>query len=227
MFYRQWRNNRPRGSKYDIAETDDDSILLTVYTLGVDIQKVSDGHLEGLHYNLLLTTDLPKYEKEVYVGGVVGTIEKPVSAEPLPVDMRRAPAGKIILGLDLPTKSQVHILGFTANDQNLPKLLENTRLDNRMTKVQLEGDFPDFFKLYCTTGREIELREVLDPTRMAFLIDFCSTFNFELVGNNVYFVQSDIEGQTANLPMIKAAEEFTQKVLPVLQRMSGIESSAT
>jgi hypothetical protein len=62
----------------------------------------------------------------------------------------------------------------------------------------------------------------LDPTRMAFLVDFCEKLNFELVENNLYFVQPETNDQTVNnVSVVEAAEDFAEKILPTLQRMTN------
>jgi hypothetical protein len=138
---------RPPVIKFDDAGPDDgSSIIISIYTTGAGLQKVSDGTLLGLHYDLLITTDesIP---------------------EGLPDGIVPAPSGQIIMNLGLPEKSSVHIAGFSLKDETSRYLLSNTNLDNAMTTVKLEGDFPDHFKLYCTKDRELELLEILDPTR--------------------------------------------------------------
>ncbi len=57
---------------------------------------------------------------------------------------------------------------------------------------------------------------------MAFLVDFCEKLNFELVENNLYFVQPETNDQTVNnVSVVEAAEDFAEKILPTLQRMTN------
>lgn len=52
-----------------------------------------------------------------------------------------------------------------------------------LSRVDLEGDFPSYFRVYCTPGYESRTLELLDPADMAYLVDFCRnydvTFNHE------------------------------------------------
>lgn len=194
---------------------------MAIYTLGVGLQKLSAGDLRGYRYVLLVTTEahMPSLSRDYEMTGrgmPSGNIKTP-----LPAGTLRPPAGQIIMSVGLPTKSQVHFAGFSLKDDVFKTLLGNTSLDNQMNQVQLEGNFPDIFRLYCDKGKEIELLEVLDPPRMAFLIDFCEHFNWELFENNLYFVQAEASNKPSNMNMVQAAEEFAQRILPTLQRMSA------
>jgi len=182
----------------------DGSLILTMYSLGVGMTSLSKGTLNDMPYNILITEDL-------------------LHKDPLPGGMIRAPAGQVIMSMDLPEKSEVHIAGFSAADSHLDELLGNTNLDNSLVKVNLEGDFQDYFRLYCSPGREVELREILDPSSMEFLVDFCKKLNWELFENTLYFVQSQTtKADEYEETMTQAAGDFAKKILPTLQRMSNI-----
>ena len=97
----------------------------------------------------------------------------------------------------------------------------------------MEGDFPDYFKLYCSQGNQIELREVLDPATMAFLVDFCTREDWELFEDIIYFSQNNVSkkaGETQDhTTVVEDAQLFINRALPVLQRMNkfDIPTSAT
>ena len=198
-----WRNRVHLGEFNDTGTEEGASLIISMYTTGVGLEKVSDGLLLGMHYSLLITSE-------------------PYHQDEMPAGIIPAPSGQIIMSLDLPSKSTVHIAGFSLKNDTFRSLLGKTDISHVMTPVKLEGDFPDYFRLYCTIGRELELFELLDPTSMALLVDFCERLNFELVENNLYFIQSETNDGTANnVPVVAAAEEFANKILPTLQRMSG------
>lgn len=221
---RRWLNNRPlKKSKYDISETDDDtSLIITMFTIGVGLKKVTEGTLINLPYKLLITTnvDIPVVEKGEYIPGL-GELNVSHKDNNVPTGMVASPEGQIIMDVNLPAKSSVHLAGFSLKDETFRSLLGNTSQDNTMVQVQLEGDFPDYFKLLCEKGKEIELREVLDPTRMQFLVDFCESYNFELVGSDLYFTEANSTKNSSNETLVQAAQDFTLKILPTLQRMTS------
>jgi hypothetical protein len=201
FYARRFLNNQDDN---ELLHTGDTSLIMTMYTLGVGIQSVSRGTVGTLPYNLLITTDIPRIS--------------------LPAGKSAAPSGQIIMNITLPWASQVHIAGISTSDNTVQQLLGNTSLDNRMTQVRLEGDFPEHFHLYCSPEKEIELLQVLDPARMAFLIDFCRYFIWELYGNNLYFVQPEkTQADDVPMTMAEAAEKFAHEILPTLKRMSDDE----
>lgn len=55
----------------------------------------------------------------------------------------------------------------------------------------LEGDFPDYFQMYCRPEDQMTLREVFDPADMAYFADFCLVMSFEIYGKTLYFSQAD------------------------------------
>ncbi len=210
---RRWLNNRSSQASVDYTDL---SLIMTLYTMGVDVQKISEGQIADYHYLLLVTTPIVVPPVADYqIGGPTAPFRAP-----LPQGVLRAPVGQAILSVDLPVKSRVHFAGFNLQDPMLTGLLGNTSLDNQLTRVQLEGDFPDYFRLYCDKGKEVELRQVLDPIRMEFLVDFCQKFNWELIESSLYFVQSDTSKGAGGEVMIRAAEEFVQKILPTLRNMA-------
>jgi len=180
-----WRNRVRLGEFDDTGTEEGASLVISMYTTGVGLAKVSDGTLLGMHYSLLITSETSHPDE-------------------LPVGINPAPSGQIIMSLDLPSISNVHIAGFSLKNDTFRYLLGNTNISRVMSPIKLEGDFPDYFKLYCTKGRELELLELLDPASMAYLVDFCERLNFELVGNSLYFVQSEINDISANnVPVVE------------------------
>ncbi len=152
-----------------------------------------------------------------------------VEEAPIDLGQIRTPANQILVKVNLPVASQVHIAGFSLQDDVFKKLLGNTNVNYTMSKVELEGDFPDYFRVYCQKDKEVEVREVLDPGTMEYLVDFCNQLNWELFENTLYFVQSGTNRKVSdnNSGVIKGAEDFITKVLPTLNRMQGNTSQST
>jgi hypothetical protein len=47
-------------------------------------------------------------------------------------------------------------------------------------KVQLEGDFPDYFRVYMDPGQQVTTLQILAPDRMLYLVDSLRNFNLEI-----------------------------------------------
>ena len=230
----------------------DTSLIVTMYTSGVVFERVSDGMINNNSYTLSITT------KKVYDSGSedsdgddvdsgiddaisdnmhwetarglpeIGIRENPTSESMTPLGNALTPEGQVIMKVVLATSSPVHIVGFSTKDTVFNSLLSNTGIDDLLTKVQLEGDFPDYFKLYCDKEKDIELRQVLDPTRMQFLVDFCNKMNWELIDNALYFVQSGLANNDGNNnTVVSSAESFVNAIIPTLYSMSRENNSQT
>ncbi len=217
FIYKRSTNNRIGPVLDDATDT---SIILTMYTSGVILQKIAEGSFQNYKYSLLITSDevLPTLDTESL--GIDRALA-PQKSNNLEMGAIKTPEGLIIMKIDLPIVSKVHILGFTTQDKTFQSLLDNSNLGALLTEVNLEGNFPDYFKLYTNKDQEIDIREVLDPTAMAFLIDFCNKMNWELVESSLYFVEIRSSGsQPNNMSTVETAEDFVQKILPTLIRMT-------
>ncbi len=98
--------------------------------------------------------------------------------------------GKLIVIVQLNRSTDLHVVGIGSKSGLLSKLI-NTNLAKRLTRVELEGDFPSSFTMYCTPGREQDLLHLFDPADMARFADFCQAYDFELYHNMVYMSQAE------------------------------------
>jgi hypothetical protein len=214
-----------RGSSDD-APTDG-SLLLAMFTPGATLTKLSDGQLDGKPYRLLITEPLPP-PPDLNAGLFDNQTTRDTKA--LDAVATSLEPGRILLMLDLPAASPVHIAGFGLEDQSFYEALAKTNIDDQLTRVDLEGDFPKDFRLYCNPGRDVELRQVLDPATMQFLADTSTHLQWELFESNLIFAESDKPPAGSNNSdqsgaqgegVGQAAQEFLNRVLPTLQRMDG------
>lgn len=177
----------------------DESLIISMYAYGAMLMPVTKGVLGEYPYYLMVSqnqTELPGDEQPLLVGSVVMTLE-------------------------LPFASPAHIAGFGLQDQSFKQALGNSSVDNSLKKVELEGDFPDYFRIYCEPDKEIELREVLNPSTMAFLVDFCKRMQWEIVGKSLYFAQSSKPTSPGSETVVGDATEFVQKILPEIQKIKA------
>lgn len=250
---------KPIGDEPTITVEDNTPILMTMYTLGVGLNKISSGTIQNYNYTIFVTSQLNMLDNnsnnedsDLDPDTLEGSIDDSVDFDKYdnwqstglgrmrytglddtkaPVDFGaiRTPVDQILIKFDLPVKSQVHIAGFSLQDSVFKNLLGNTNINYIMTNVVLEGDFPDYFKIYCQKDKEVEVREVLDPSTMEYLVDFCNQLNWELFENNLYFVQSGTNRTVSdnNAGVLKGSEDFITKILPTLTRMQAYSPSNT
>ncbi len=204
--------------------TVDIPVLLSNVTAGMRLQKVSDGSLGGYPYTLMISAPYEVPDSDVPIQfsgspwGVGGSLTTNSTISPL-----RLGTGQIIMTLTLPVKTSVHIVGMGIADTSVQSAFLRTVGSYNLESVELEGDFPDYFTLLCQKDKQMEVREVLDPTAMAFLVDFCKHQDWEILDNALYFCQSDAarkQDKTDQTSMTQDAQTFVEKILPVLQRMS-------
>lgn len=79
----------------------------------------------------------------------------------------------------------IHLIAI-GGKSGIDSQLSKATLRRRLQKVDLEGDFPNFFTMYCSKGHEQELLELFDPGEMALFADFCQAYDFELYKDCIY-----------------------------------------
>jgi len=120
----------------------------------------------------------------------------------------------VIYCVQLPFKSQVHILGIPKNDTVVQ--LEPNMGRSLMEKVVLEGNYQDYFTLYAEKGQQTEARYVLDPAAMAFTVDFCRSHNWEIIGSELYFLQAGANAPDDPTTMFDDILSFVKQIEPAV-----------
>ena len=218
LLYRWWRKRE--ANKFVV----DAPLLMGIYTEGMRLTKMTDGILGVYPYTLMMTEPIERKVPDgpvEYSGDGNSMVGQAVANAAISAH-NMSNAGKVILALTLPVKSPVHITCIGINDDKTRAIFSGQIAGCNLEDVGLEGNFPDYFNLYCDSNHQVEVREVLDPTAMAFFIDFCQHEDWELFEDTLYFAGNNInsaknhDGST----MVEDAENFVQKALPVLQRMT-------
>ena len=232
----KWGYNHFGYSKSELQEiAQNSSLLISMYVNNAELTPISDGSLDGMTYHLMVPLPAQNTPNTAGFGRIYGNnmpYEVGQAAGAIWKDHEEVSStSNMIFLLDLPTPSLVHIAGIGIKTMtNKERLLKST-VDNALERVNLEGDFPDYFWLFCSHGYDIELRQVLDPATMQFLVDFCQKLDWELVGSSLYFIsngsnQKSDSGQS-NTVMVEDAQNFAKRVLPVLQRLIPSAASNT
>lgn len=167
-------------------------VLLSYYTDGVNIIAAEQGKIANMHYSAYLTVADNR------------TMQHDAGSQSL------------IYRVELPFSTKSHIVG-------IPKRTGAVQLDpaaegSIMQRVQLEGDYQDYFTLYSEQGSGADTQYVLDPKAMIFTIDFCQSQSWEIVGNELYFIQTSgtVDGHDTT-SMEQDVAVFVSNIRPALE----------
>lgn len=100
-----------------------------------------------------------------------------------------AQSDRVMAVVDLGYNTELHFVGLGANTAFDSKALKS-KIGSLLRKVDLEGDFPQSFSLYCSRGKEQELLHLFDPADMARFADFCKAYDFELFHDTLYMAHA-------------------------------------
>jgi hypothetical protein len=91
-------------------------------------------------------------------------------------------------------------------------------------RINLEGDFSAFFRVYVPKGEEVNAFTILAPNIMILLLEQAGDYDFEFAGNRIYFYQTFgyIAGDTTPLKITTYKEllEFGTKSAKNIVRAS-------
>jgi hypothetical protein len=96
--------------------------------------------------------------------------------------------GRVMLNVDLGKNSHVHLLAFGAKAES--SVFRESIASRGLQEIVLEGDFPEYFKIYCTPGQQIHTLQVLEPVTMAYLVDFCKSYDLEIYKDVLYVAKA-------------------------------------
>lgn len=122
----------------------------------------------------------------------------------------------IIYRIELPFRTHIHLLGVPKNGYatRIRPLLGSAALE----KVTLEGDFPHYFDLYTDSGKQTQARYILDPKSMVFVIDFCISHSWEIIEDELYFVETvGTKVQSDPTTMYEDILQFVQEIRPAIE----------
>lgn len=122
----------------------------------------------------------------------------------------------LIFMVELPFTTRLHLLG-------IPKKAGAVQLNPAwgggiMERVHLEGDYNNYFSLFCEKGMQTQARYILDPKAMVFTLDFCQSHNWEIIGHELHFLQSGgMKSDEDPTLMYKDIQKFVDEIRPALE----------
>lgn len=116
------------------------------------------------------------------------------------------------LHVALPAPSTHYLLDGKANNRHGGSVAWNLQTSQ---KLSLEGNFNDYFTLYCPPGRERDALQIFTPDVMALLIDHGAAWDVEIVDDNL-FVYSSRTLSSKRPRDIQRLLQFADLVVPKL-----------
>ena len=113
-----------------------------------------------------------------------------------------------ICSVELPFKSGAHLIGIPSHPDAALSLNLNLHDTHPVT---LEGNFNDSFSLSVVDNDQSGARYVLDPAAMAFLVDFCSKYYWELESDSLHFLSAGLP------PTLETVDEFIRQIQPSVE----------
>jgi Zn-finger nucleic acid-binding protein len=174
-----------------LADSQSDSAILSFYSSGHTLLRAGKGTLNGMNFASYLSS--PDTDP---ASGYVNDFA-------------------FINVLDLPFNTDTHLIGLSKEHEVDRIKFGNFLQANGMEPVILEGDFSKYFDLYAAKGEQVDVRTVLDPKAMAYVVDFCKSHFWEINRAEMYFVASSSDKHDNNI--FKAAAAFVDEVKPALR----------
>lgn len=132
------------------------------------------------------------------------------------VALKATSSKAMIYRVELPFASKLHLLGVPLHSD--VKQINPTGRGSIFEVVNLEGDYGNYFRLYCQLGQQVKARYALDPKAMAFTVDFCQSHSWEIVGSELYFVQTGRRQPGDSTNMHDDIEAFVANIRPAVER---------
>lgn len=127
--------------------------------------------------------------------------------------------GRVMLMVILPKPSNIHFVAVGAKSQSSLPLAE--RIESRFLEpIVLEGTFPKDFQLYCTPGRQTDIRQIFEPVTMAYVMDFCRSYQIEVFRDTFYVAQAATDAKD-NTTMVEDTEKLLKYHGDLLERLSN------
>lgn len=180
------------GMRYKSPDIDNSAVLFSYYGQGNDLIAADKHDLTGVDGGADIVT-------------LITIPRKSNSA----IEDVAADSGKAIQLIELPFRSKLHLLAISKGG-NLDQLNPTIGV-TAMDTVSLEGDFGNYFSLYIDKGQDFELRYLLDPEAMTYVVDFCHKYHWEIIDDVMYIVAKSIPAKD-NL-----VADFIAQIRPVLE----------
>lgn len=104
--------------------------------------------------------------------------------------------------LQLKGNTGLHISMIGSKSEGQIKAVNNAK-SSGLRKIHLEGDFPSYFMIFTKPDTEQETLQLLDPSTMSYIVDYCKSYHMEVNGSTVkigrYLAAKDEDDKTSML----------------------------
>lgn len=178
--------------RYRSPDADNSAVLFSFFSRGNDLIAADKHDLQGV------------------VGGAnsVTLVTMPRKSDP-DNNSTAAYPGKAIQLIELPFRSKMHLLAISKGG-SLEQLNPTIGI-TAMSAVSLEGDFGNYFSLYIDKGQDFQLRYVLDPEAMEYVVDFCHKYHWEIIDDFMYIVAKSAPAKDSVIA------EFISQIRPAIE----------
>lgn len=150
------------------------------------------------------------------VGGLQSVYKGPIAG--FQANILTNKLGRVMTYVTLPRDTGLHLVLIGDKSAMADRLAQFPR--QFLEPVQLEGDFPDYFRMYCSPEKQIEIREIFEPVTMQLFVDFCRDNDLEIFHETLYMSQAQNASRTGDDQTLTAdLTEFLQKSAATLQRL--------
>jgi len=134
-------------------------------------------------------------------------------------------AGKVMMSITIDHHTAMHIVAI-GSKSGVGSRLEYPASRKWLEPVSLEGNFPDDFRMYCSKGKQMEVRQVFGPETMVQFADLCRAYNFELFDNKMYIsVAENAEDPADSTTMVTDITNFVSHNRPVFDHLQPTADS--
>jgi hypothetical protein len=128
-------------------------------------------------------------------------------------------AGRVMFLVQLGHNSWSHIIAY-GNKSGLSDMAKSLISKKWLEPANLEGDFPDYFHMYCNPDAQTTVREVFTPDIMAQFVDFCQAYDFELFHDTLYLsLAAGFQDSSDETSLTTDLTNFLQKNAAVLSQL--------
>lgn len=105
------------------------------------------------------------------------------------------------------------VIDATGNDRFLGNNINRGELP--VEEVSLEGNFPDYFKVYMEKDQEVLSLQILSPDRMTGLIDNLPRFDLEIKGNHLKIYGTNLQHSAQSMRLFMQLLESLNEDLKI------------
>lgn len=87
--------------------------------------------------------------------------------------------------------------------------------------IDLEGNFPDYFKLYCNEQQQVIALQIVAPDIMSYILDNLMSVDIEIIDNQVGIIS---RGATLSVDSFRATIELAEKIGRIVRATQKVTS---